>query len=86
MDFKEIKMNKILILGIALSLLFLSGSFFSIQAGCEFSFNGCPPLSSSFLCSSESIDKGTMTRQENPATYDTHEKIDFSNGFWQDMG
>ena len=86
MDFKEIKMNKILILGMALSLLFLSGSFFSVQAGCEFSFNGCPPLSSSFLCGSGSMDKGTMTGQESPAAYDSNEKIDFSNGFWQNMG
>ena len=84
-------MSKLLILGMALSLLFLSGSFFGAQAGCELRSNGCPPYSSSYLCSSNNMDRDTMTKQNNPATsqepfnYDTNKKEDFGNGFWQDM-
>ena len=90
--FREIKMSKILILGVALSLLFLGGSFFSVQAASELSFNGCSLLSSSSLCGSRNGDRDTMSRQKSPAAsqapfkYDTNEKVDFSNGFWQDMG
>ena len=85
-------MSKILILGMALWLLFLSGSFFSVQAGSELNFKGCPLFSSSSLCGSRNMDKDTMTNQESPSSsqgpckYDTNEKVDFSNGFWQDMG
>ena len=85
-------MSKILILGMALSLLFLSGAFFSAQAECKLSFNGCPPLSSSYLCGSGNMDKDTMTRQKSSATSQgplkcgSNWKMDFSNGFWKNMG
>ena len=36
MDFKEIKMNKKLILGLALAVVLVSGSLFSAQADCNF--------------------------------------------------
>jgi hypothetical protein len=91
MYFQEKKMSKVLIFGMALSLLFVSGSFFGAQAGCELRSNGCPPYSSSYLCGSRNIDKDTMTNQESPATssgpfnYDTNKKEDLWNGFWQDM-
>ncbi|MFZ0930760.1 MAG: hypothetical protein WAN11_19290 [Syntrophobacteraceae bacterium] len=84
-------MSKKLILGMALSLLFLNGSFFSVQAGCKLSFNGSPLLSSSSPCGSKNMDKATMTRQQSPATsqgpfkYDTNKNGDLSNDSWQDM-
>jgi len=40
LDFKEINMNKKLIFGLALALVLVSGSMFSVQADCNF---GCLP-------------------------------------------
>ena len=64
-------MGKQLIIGMALSLLFVSGSFFSAQA-CGLAFNGCIPPNYSSLCGttcvSKDMDKNTMPKQESPAT------------------
>lgn len=83
-------MRRMLIPGIALSLLFLSGSFFSALAVCQLNFNGCPPRSSSSLCSSTDADRDTMAGHESPWTsqgtfkYDTDKKAGLSNDFKQD--
>ncbi|SPF40359.1 exported hypothetical protein [Syntrophobacter sp. SbD1] len=85
-------MSKILILGMALSLLFLSGTFFSSQAGCKLSPDGCTPLSSFYLCGSTNMDNNTMSQQKSPATSqdpvkcNPKWKVDFSNGLWEYMG
>ena len=64
-------MGKQLVPGMALSLLLVSGSFFSAHA-CELAFNGCMPPNYSSLCGttcvSKDMGKNTMTRQESPAT------------------
>lgn len=76
-------MGKQLIFGMALWLLFASGSFFSAQA-CEVAFNGCMPPHYSSLCGttcvSKDMDKNSVTGRESPATsqgpsqYDTNSK------------
>jgi len=66
-------MSKKLILGITLSLLLVSGSFFSAQAACDLGSNRCSSHSSS--CSlfgphgaSSDVDRDKMTKEEKPAT------------------
>ena len=54
MDFKEIKMNKKLILGLALALVLVSGSMFSASADC-----GCLPhitLPTLFSCCARDVE------------------------------
>jgi hypothetical protein len=86
------QMSKILILAIAISLLFVSGSFFGAQAGGKSGFKGCPLFSSS-SCGLNDADRDTMApgQERQPAGqgsfgHDTNPKVDFSGGFWQDMG
>jgi len=66
-------MSKKLILGITLSLLFVSGSFFATRAACDLGSNRCSSHSSQ--CSlfgphgaSRDVDKDKMTEQEKPET------------------
>jgi hypothetical protein len=66
-------MSKNLILEMALSLLLVSGSFFSAQAACDLSSHRCPPHSSS--CSlfgphgaAKDADRDSVTKQESSAT------------------
>jgi hypothetical protein len=67
----EIKLNKELIFTIVLSLLMVSGSFFSVQAACDLGFNSSSPHSST--CSifgshaSTLIDKDAKDKQQCPA-------------------
>ncbi|MGO9374742.1 MAG: hypothetical protein ACLQBD_21950 [Syntrophobacteraceae bacterium] len=74
-------MSKKLILGITLSLLFVSGSFFSVRAAWDLGSNRCPSHSSS--CSlfgphgaSSDVDKDKMTKEEKPATSKEPLKLD----------
>ncbi len=79
------KMSKIKILGMVFSLLLLIGSFSSVLAGCEIDA-GCQPPSSSSLCDSSGVDRGSMTKPEGSATIQRSGKPDYTNGLWEDMG
>ena len=85
----EIKLSKKLILGMVLSLLLVSGSFFSVQAACDLGSNGSSPNSST--CSlfgshaSRDADRDTMGKHESPAAsqgsseYNTNRKDGISS-------
>ena len=82
-------MSKKLVLGMVLSLLLVSGSFFSVQAARGAALNGPSPGSST--CSlfgshaSRDADRGTTGKQESPAAcqgspeYDTNGKDGISS-------
>jgi hypothetical protein len=70
--FMEIKVSKKLILGMVLSLLLVSGSFFSVQAACDLGSNDSSP--NSFTCSlwgsrcdSRDADRDTVGKHKSPA-------------------
>jgi hypothetical protein len=86
----EIKLKKKLFLGMVLSLLLVSGLYFSLQAASDLGSNGPSPHASTCSlwdphCGSRDADKDTMGKHESPAAsqgssdYDTNKKGDISN-------
>ncbi len=64
-------MSKKLIFGISLSLLLVSGSFFSLQAARDLDSNRCSSHSCSLFGphgASSDVDRDKMTKEEKPAT------------------
>lgn len=83
-------MSKKLILGMVLSLLLVSGLYFSLQAASDLGLNGPSPHSTTCSlwdshCGSRDADKDTMGKHESPAgsqgssDYETNKKGDISN-------
>ena len=86
----EIKLSKKLILGMVLSLLLVSGSFFRVQAACGPALNGPSPDPSTCSlfgphCDSRDADRDAMGKQESPAPdqgsseHDTNGKNDIQS-------
>ena len=86
----EIRLSKKLILGTVLSLLLVSGSFFSVQAARGPGLNGPSPNSSTCSlwgshCDSGDADRDAMGKQESPSVsqgsseYDTNRKDGISS-------
>lgn len=86
----EIKLSRKLIVGMVLSLLLVSGLYFSLQAASDLGLNGPSPHASTCSlwdshCGSRDADKDTLGKHESPAgsqgssDYETNKKGDISN-------